>query len=356
MVINDDGGTRQPGDFPLSASGTQVTSGVPTGFSAGNYMASEQSIFGYTAGPWGGDCTGAGLVKLHVGESKTCTITNNDQPGTIVVQQLIKPVGALTSFNFDASGGVYNDFALLGGQTNTQILSAGSYSVKQLVPLGWVLTGIGGSNDPGTPYNCTVKGSGGSTGVGDLITQTETISLKNGDTVTCVFENAGQGATLSQAFWATHSPLANSAWFGGTAFGHTFGGVAAVPGIGDQTLCTTRVIDDLGKLMGAFWSDAPKTSTGGKRSSLDQARMQLLPQLLAGELNASAFGSVPSSGSFAAWESAYCGTDQTIIKNAVQEATAFNTNGIGGIVTPGTSADSKNAKAVANKAFWDLLP
>ncbi len=55
--------------------------------------------------------------------------------------------------------------------------------------------------------------------------------------------------------------------------------------------------------------------------------MQLLQQLLAAELNASAFGGVPGSGSFAAWESAYCGTNQTTIKNALQQATSFNTNG-----------------------------
>src|SRR5204862_6365612 len=59
MVINDDGGTRQPGDFPLSVSGTRVTSGVPAAFNAGNYFASEQSMFGYTTGPWGGDCNPA---------------------------------------------------------------------------------------------------------------------------------------------------------------------------------------------------------------------------------------------------------------------------------------------------------
>jgi len=263
----------------------------------------------------------------------------------------------LTSFSFAATGSGYVDFSLSGAQTNTQTqLKAGSYSVQELVPPGWVLTGIGGSTDPNTPYNCTVTGSGGSTGVGELTTQTATISLKNGDTVTCVFDNTGPGVTRTQGFWAAHAPLANSAWFGGTAFGHTFGGVAAVPGIGDKTLCTTRVIDTLGKLMGGFWSDVSKTSTGGKRSSLDKARMQLLQQLLAAELNASAFGSVPISGSFVAWESAYCGTNLTTLKNALHEAESFNKNGDKGAFTPGTSADSKNATAVANKAFWDSLP
>ena len=60
------------------------------------------------------------------------------------------------------------------------------------------------------------------------------------------------------------------------------------------------------------------------RPALDQARMQLLQQLVAAELNASAFGSTPSSGSFTAWETALCGTDQNAIKNAQQQAASFN--------------------------------
>jgi hypothetical protein len=108
--------------------------------------------------------------------------------------------------------------------------------------------------------------------------------------------------------------------------------------------------------MGGFWSGVSTTSTGAKRSSLDQARMQLLQQLLAAELNASAFGSVPSSGSFGAWESAYCGTNANNIKNATQQAASFNTQGDSSTFTPGTSADSKTARAIANYTFWNVLP
>lgn len=175
--------------------------------------------------------------------------------------------------------------------------------------------------------------------------------------MTCVFENTGQGTTRTQGFWATHSPLANIAWFGGTAFGHTFPGVASV--LGNTTLdpCGQN-IDTLPKLMGGFWSDVSKTTTGGKRSALDQARMQLLQQLLTAELNTSAFGSVPSGGLsvFATWEAAYCGTNQNAIKNAQQAAASFNSQGDSSTFTPGTSADSKNARAISNQAFWDVLP
>ena len=275
---------------------------------------------------------------------------------TIIIKKIIKPEGALTSFVYNTTGlSPYHDFSLAGGQMDTQGgLNAGSYTVKELVPLGWVLTGIGGSTNPNTPYNCTVTGSGGSTGVGDLNTQTATISLKLGDTVTCVFENTGQGVTRTQGFWATHPQLAQVAWFGGTAFGHTFPGVANTAGIGNITLCG-RPIDTLGKLMGGFWSDVAKKSTGVKRTALDQARMQLLQQLLAAELNASAFGSVPNGGSgkFAIWEAAFCGTNQSAIQSAQQGAASFNSNGDSGTFTPGTSANSKLARQIANYVFWN---
>jgi hypothetical protein len=170
-----------------------------------------------------------------------------------------------------------------------------------------------------------------------------------------VFENTSQGVTRTQGFWATHPQLAAIAWFGGSGYGHTFAGVAATPGIGDTLLCG-RNIDTLSKLMGGFWSDISKKTTGAKRSALDQARMQLLQQLLAAELNVSAFGAVPASGSIAAWEAAYCGTNLNAIKTAQQQAASFNTSGDSGLFTPGTSADSKLARAIANKVFWDVLP
>jgi hypothetical protein len=355
-VVNDNGGTKVVSDFPLKVSGAAVTSGATNGFNAGSYTASETQSYGYTASAWGGDCAANGAVTLAVGDNKTCTITNDDQPGTIIIRKVSKPENS-GSFAFTTTGTGYSGFTLPGGSQNSQTVNAGSYTVKESTQLGWILTGIGGSADPTTPYNCTVSGSGGSSGVGDLTTQTATINLKNGDTVTCVFENTGRGVTRTQGFWATHPQLANIAWFGGSAFGNTFPGVAGTVGIGNKQLCG-REIDTLGKLTGGFWSDVSKTSTGAKRSALDQARMQLLQQMLAAELNASAFGSVPSGGSamFNQWESAYCGSNTNAIKTAQQQAASFNSAGDSGQFTPGTSADSKNARAIADYVFWNVLP
>ena len=368
IIVNNNGGTKTEADFTLTANGTgtnDLSGTTPVdsgpGLKADTWALSESNFFGYTASAWvcvGGTQSGSN-VTVGIGGEATCTITNDDQPGTIVIIKNAKP--AQGSFAFTTTGAGYNGFTLTGattngGNVNTQTLNAGNYTVKEATQLGWILTGIGGS-DATTPYNCVVTGTGGSSGLGDLTTQTATISLKNGDTVTCTFENTGQGVTRTQGFWATHSPLANSAWFGGTAFGHTFPGVGGTAGIGNTLLCG-RPIDTVGKLMGGFWSDIAKKSTGAKRSSLDQARMQLLQQLLAAELNASAFGSVPAGGSgqFAIWEAAYCGTNQSAMQSAMQGAASFNNAGDSASFTPGTSADSKNARTIANKVFWDTLP
>jgi uncharacterized repeat protein (TIGR01451 family) len=368
-VTNDNGGTAVPTNFTLTATGTTSISGAggatsgPT-FKAGAYTLSETNLYGYTAGAWscsknGGSAVTGSSVTLGIADTATCTINNNDQPGTIVIIKNAKP--AQGQFAFTTTGTSYNNgFTLTGattngGNQNSQTLNAGTYTIKEGSQLSWVLTGIGNPADSTSPYSCVVTGSGGSSGLGDLNTQTATVSLKNGDSVTCYFENTGNGATRTQGFWATHSQLANIAWFGGTAYGHTFPGVAGTSGIGDKTLCG-RPIDTLGKLMGGFWSSVSTTSTGAKRSSLDQARMQLLQQLLAAELNASAFGSTPVNGSFSAWESAYCGTNQNAIKTAQQQSASFNSQGDNSTFTPGTSADSKNARSIATLTWWNVLP
>ena len=358
-VVNDNGGTLVASNFTLSVTGASASPATLPGAESpgtavkvvpGAYSVTEPVVPSGYLSSFGADCSGT-IVRATL---TTCTVTNDDQPGKIIIKKVTKPAGSSASFTFETTVAPYVGFALTDGQSNTQTLNAGTYTVKELVTSGWVLTGIGGSTNPNTPTACTVTGGSGSSGSGSLATQTATITLKIGDTVTCVFENTGQGTTRTQGFWSTHSPLANIAWFGGTAFGHTFPGVAAVPSIGDQLICG-RDLDTLGKVTASFWSNIAKKSTGAKRSPLDQARMTLLQQLIAAELNASAFGSSPSSGSFAAWETALCGVDINAIKTAQSQAASFNEAGDNGLFTPGTSADSKNSRAIANLSFWDFI-
>jgi hypothetical protein len=377
VVVNDNGGTAKVADFTLTANGAGTndltgTSPVDSvaSIKADTWTLSETSQYGYTASDWtcdgGTQGTGADKSKITVGigGEATCTITNDDQPGTIVIIKNAKP--ATGTFAFTTTGAGYSGFSLTGatassGNRNTQTLSAGSYTVKETTQLGWTLTGIGGSTDAATPYACVTTGAGGSTGSGSLDTQTATVNLRNGDTVTCSFENTGNGATRTQGFWATHPQLAQIAWDGGSKYGHAFPGVAATPGIMDRAICGRTVTSPFttasNSLMGGFWGSVSSKVVGGKRSSLDQSRMQQLQQLLAAELNASAFGSVPSGGTaaFGQWEAALCGTNASAISSAQSQAASFNSAGDSSSFTPGTSADSKNARLWADLKFWDVF-
>jgi hypothetical protein len=123
----------------------------------------------------------------------------------------------------------------------------------------------------------------------------------------------------------------------------------------ERTLCGSPLT--VNQVMGGFWANIAKTSTGVKRSALDQARMQLLQQLLAAILNNQLFGSSPSGSiSIDQAKTAFCGTDITAIRNAQAAMGAFNTSGDTGAFTPGQSADAKTARAIADIAFWDVLP
>jgi hypothetical protein len=134
------------------------------------YTATETPQTGYAASAWGGDCSAGGTITLAPGDDKTCTITNDDQPGKIIVKKETIPGGASQSFEFDPSYSASN-FSLTDGQQNDSgDLAAGTYSVAEVnIAVGWLLTDSGCSD-------------------GSLVSA---ISLQNGETVTCTFVNTG---------------------------------------------------------------------------------------------------------------------------------------------------------------------
>jgi len=82
-VINDNGGTAIPSDFTMNVTGTDVSPSLFSGSSSGtlvtldtgSYDVTETGPSGYT-GSFSADCSGT----ISLGESKTCTITNDDIP------------------------------------------------------------------------------------------------------------------------------------------------------------------------------------------------------------------------------------------------------------------------------------
>jgi hypothetical protein len=285
-----------------------------------------------------GDCAANGAITLAAGDNKTCTITNSRLPNLKVVKTV---AGDGATFAFTGSGtGVSANFNLTpptdgADSTTFSNIAIGPKSVTETLLPGYLLTDLS-CNKGSTIYDPNV-------------TQTVNVTLEYGDNVRCVFVNTQQvgSVTRTQGFWQTHRNLAEVVWFGGTWNGITYTGVA------DKLICGKN-IDTIEKLMGGFWSSISQTSTKDRRSALDQARMRLLQQLLAAELNNAAFGSSPSGAiSIADAEAALCGTDITAINEAAAAMAAFNEGGDSGDFTPGGSANAKLARTTALLSFWD---
>lgn len=303
----------------------------------GSYVVTE-TIKGVTYS-WTDLVTGTGTVTA--GGTAAVTITNTFVPARIIVDKVTKPVGDPQLFEFDPSWLTTNFFLADATTPYSEWLIPGEYSVSEVnIPAGWVLTGI------------SVNGTAAYTA--NVNTLTASITLAAGDVVTVTFEDTAPLTTRTQGFWATHLTLSDAVWFGSTAGGHKFTGLS----VADQTF-GNHVIDSDAKLMAAFWANVAKTSTGAKRSALDQARMQLLQQLIAAMLNNAAFGSSPTgSVTIAQAKTAFLTGNLSQVKAAMSAMASFNESGDSGAFTPGVSANGKLAKDTAAPflGFWDVLP
>ena len=146
-VINDNGGTAVAADFTLDSGGANDTPdnfpgaespGTEVTLDAGAYNVTESGPTGYTAS-FSANCSGT----IANGESKTCTVTNDDKPAKLIV---IKHVvndngGTATAANFTLDSGGGNDTPdnFPGAESpGTQVtLDAGSYNVTESGPAGY---------------------------------------------------------------------------------------------------------------------------------------------------------------------------------------------------------------------------
>jgi hypothetical protein len=271
--------------------------------------------------------TGGASVTLGAGDTVTCGFVNTLQP-TLTIIKNVNGLGTDT-FTFPVSGANTLTPSIKPG-TNPGTgtygpvpINIGSSTISENTPpAGWTLTDAACSG-----Y------TGGGTGAGPLDPSTGVPTSWNfianyGDQVVCMYNNSNAQATRTQGFWATHTNLANNVWNGGT---HLPVGSTAVVGSGDEFLCgvliTANPTPVENVLMGGFWSNiAQMSGKGGKRSAIDQARMQMVQQYLAALLNNHMFGSgIPKM--FKDARDAYCGSSASAIQTEIGILGAFNSQG-----------------------------
>jgi uncharacterized repeat protein (TIGR01451 family) len=184
IVVNNDDGTAVESDWTLTATGPTTISGpgavgstdVVSGsdFLAGEYTLSESAgPAGYTASSWscvtnGGAPVTGSSITLTVGDTATCTITNDDNASTTATLTVIKTVindnggtAVASDFTIGVTGTNVSTSSFAGSATGVNVtLDAGSYEVTEpVVPTGYLQTGSGdcsGTILAGETKTCTI--------------------------------------------------------------------------------------------------------------------------------------------------------------------------------------------------------
>lgn len=203
-VMNDNGGTLVAGDFSGTIAGVTAVGGndwtgaaspgvVKTLTSVGSYNVSEYLVAGYSAA-YSADCLGT----IALGETKTCTVTNNDIPPFLrLVAEVINDDGGVaesSAFNLSAFGGAFGEISIsgMGEATSDQTFSAGTYTLSVDVLAGYATTG---------GWDC------------GLIAIGDTIEMNLGQEATCTIVISDTPRDL----FVDHSQLDFSAPVGGAA-------------------------------------------------------------------------------------------------------------------------------------------
>jgi hypothetical protein len=134
-VINNDGGNAVAGEWTMDITGTnpsnnnfpgQESPGVTITLDPGSYSVDE------SGGPSGyskslsADCSGT----IAAGETKTCTVTNDDQASTLIVRKIVSGGDKVASdFSFQINGGTITPFEADG--QNDIAVNTGTYDVTE---------------------------------------------------------------------------------------------------------------------------------------------------------------------------------------------------------------------------------
>ena len=180
-VITDNGGTAVAANWTLTATGPTPISGpggVSSGplFNAGTYTLSESTgPTGYTPGPW--ICTGDGIqignqITLALGESASCTITNDDDVPSLILSKIVVNnnggTALATAWTLIATGPT--TIFGTGGAISGPSFDVGTYTLSELPGPAGYTSGA---------WIC----SGGGTQIGNQIT------LALGESASCTITN-----------------------------------------------------------------------------------------------------------------------------------------------------------------------
>lgn len=129
-VTNNNGGTKQSSDFALFVNQNSVTTGVANTYAPGTYTITETQLPGYSQSSLTCDHGKSNPVNLQAGENITCTITNDDQPGTLIIKKVVSG-GSKKAQDFSFSVNNAPTIAFEADGQNELTVNAGTYNVTE---------------------------------------------------------------------------------------------------------------------------------------------------------------------------------------------------------------------------------
>ena len=210
VVVNDNGGTKTVADFPLLADGTganDVSGTSPAdsgaGLDADTFALSETGQAGYTASAWscvknGGAPVTGSSVTLGLGDTATCTITNDDDAPALHLRKVV--------VNDNGGTKTVADFPLLADGTGANDVSGTSPadSGAGLDADTFALSETGQAGYTASAWSCVKNGGAPVTG--------SSVTLGLGDTATCTITNDDDAPALHLRKSSSTTTVARRRW------------------------------------------------------------------------------------------------------------------------------------------------
>ena len=265
-VINDNGGNAVADQFLLTVDSGVALDGVAVPVNPGVHTTGETLSPGYTQGAWGGDCNTNASVTVALGETKTCTITNNDIAPKLHLRKVVVNDNGGTAtaadFTLTADGTGSNDLSgtspvdsgagLLADTWALSESGAPSYTASAWVCVGGKQTGSSIKVDVGGEATCTITNDD----IQPKLTLTKTVVNDDGGNASVsnfpLFVNATGVVSGIQNGFNAGSYTASETNLAGYAPG-SWGGDCATNGtvtlnVGDVKACTITNDDIAPKL------------------------------------------------------------------------------------------------------------